>query len=46
MDIFVSGVGTGAAGVGFWATAMPVIVSEKATPMPPAMRRIITGESR
>jgi hypothetical protein len=42
MDIFDSGVGFGA--VGFWATAIPVIVSSIETPMPAAMRWIIVKE--
>jgi hypothetical protein len=44
MPICVSGVGKGAAGVGFWALAMPAVISKMATPMPPAMRWIVAVE--
>jgi hypothetical protein len=42
--ICASGVGRGAAVVGFWATAKLVIINKMATPMPSALRRSIALE--
>jgi hypothetical protein len=39
-----SGAGNGAAGVGFWAAAMPAVINKMAIPMPPVVRCILAGK--